>query len=180
MPPPIDFGREEVDRLGNRLVDRFVEAADVLQGLRRVREVVAPQAQHAGAQGTVFGDELADREPRGRAQERMRLRRGFRARLPIRSALGLGLLLRARLGGAQVLRDGLEDLLGMVAQRDVVHLGGRRHGGRELHPLGHDALHVALDEIREAERSGAHAPGYCTDCQPGGGGSAGSTASSFT
>jgi hypothetical protein len=64
-------------RLRNGLVDRFVEADYFLRTRLIQRIGIDPEPQDAGAQRTVFGDELNDVEPAARPQHGVRLGRRF-------------------------------------------------------------------------------------------------------
>jgi hypothetical protein len=65
---PVDALGVTADGLGERLIDRLVKAGDVVDVVDvGLRKALAPEAQDAGAQGAVFGDDLDDIESRGDA-----------------------------------------------------------------------------------------------------------------
>jgi hypothetical protein len=144
----LDHGGVARDRLGQRLVDGFVEAHRVFQvggvGILRLRR---PQAQHARAQRPVFRHQLLDAVTGQQARLGMGFRRGvaFAAR-PL--ALGFLCLFVRRLRRLEIVRDHRQHQLGVVAQFGVVHRQGRRFDGAcEVFPCLQDRLHVGEDEV---------------------------------
>jgi hypothetical protein len=115
----VDLSAEMIDRFGQCLIDRLVEADHVVKvGLGSDRVTLRPQAQYAGSQSPVLGRQLLDIKTAAGAQNRVGLGRSFPGieglpRLP----LGFVKLLPRALLGPQIRRHGLEDLVHMVAQR---------------------------------------------------------------
>lgn len=114
---PLHLEVEVADRLGDGLVDRFVEPDDVLQPCLVEWMGVDPQPQDAGPQRAVLGDELVDVEAASRPQDGVRLRRRVRGPRhlggPPFGLLRLGL---AGLGGGEILGHGLQDVLRVVPE----------------------------------------------------------------
>jgi hypothetical protein len=65
LPRPIDALGVTAKGLGERLVDRLVEAGEILQ-VRQFRsgDALAPESYDAGAKGAIFGDHREQIEPR--------------------------------------------------------------------------------------------------------------------
>ncbi|MNM87975.1 hypothetical protein D3C81_1001700 [compost metagenome] len=137
-------------RFLQRLVYRFIEAQDVVRcRFRRHRYLCHPQAQHAGPHRAKFRRQLRQREADLLAQRAVRGGGRFLARY-FRYARGRFLFsLRRVLDDIHVAHDGLQHLLGMIAQfrfRD----GGPRNGQRpgEEFPLFQDRLQMAGNKAR--------------------------------
>ena len=66
-------------------------------------------------------------------------------------ALGFLVLLLLALVRLDIERDRLEDLLGVVGQRQLGHFAVGRGGfGRERRPFGQDGAHVVADKVGDA------------------------------
>src|SRR5688572_11018154 len=118
-----------------------------LVGLTRVR----PEAKDAGAQRTILGSQLRDREATAPPQQGVGL--GSRCRgadWPQDQASGLFGLLPPRLNRRQILGYSLEDLLRVIAQFvrvQVLRSGQQR--ACELLELHQDTFHLSKDEISQ-------------------------------
>ena len=149
VAPRFHRARELQQRFGHRLIDGFVEAHHVVDGIAGQRLVGRPQAQHGGAQGAVLGDHLVHPEAVVGAAAPVAAGRRFRAGGVRGAALRLVALLGGALRRAQVGHDVAQDQWDVVAQALVVQLRAfRRLGDGEVHRIVEDALHVGLDEIR--------------------------------
>ena len=131
-------------RLRQRLVDRLVEAREVVERAVVLScEMRAPQLDDARPQCPVFGTELQQVEAAQVAQRAVRGGRG-----PFAGSI-------LDLVGLDILGDRLQDRPGVVAQRERSH---RRRGGqeraRERFPFGDDLVHVLIDEAGERQRLG--------------------------
>src|SRR6185437_8906789 len=111
-----------------------------------------PEAQDARTQRPILGGHLVDVEAAAGPKQGVRLR----CRLPgierSRQAPGLPGLFLDRLREIDVLADGDQDLLGVISQRQRVHVRRQRHRSRERFPLREDHLHVAENEIGQLHR----------------------------
>nr|WP_229458867.1 hypothetical protein [Massilia glaciei] len=141
-------GRIAFERLRQGLVDGLVEAGDIFAApVWEVGLVVGPQAQHARAQGAVFGHGVVDTEALEQARRAVQGRLARVARARGRLALALLVLLLGRLARFEVGGDGVEDAGGMVAQGLSVLLARRRDVARETLPFVEDGFHLGADEI---------------------------------
>jgi hypothetical protein len=147
------FGREMQDRLGQRLVHRFVEAHQLEHLVApQPRPALEPEPDHRGAQRAVFGGGLVDVEAGRGTQSSVDLGGGGRLAVEARSAPAR-LLARfpACLRLLHVERDRGQHLGRVIAQRGAVHLGrSRQHRRGERLALGQDRLLVGRDEFGKA------------------------------
>jgi hypothetical protein len=150
VPGSLHLGVEVVDGLADGLVDGLVEPDDVFRSRLVERTGLDPQPEDAGAQRAVLGDELGDVEAAPRPQNRVRLRHRVRgARHHGGPPFGLLPLRLLGLGGGEVLRHSLQDLLRVVTEGERRHARrGREQGGGERLPLRHNGLHVMQDKLR--------------------------------
>ena len=138
-------------RLGQRLVDRFVEADHVARRLGRVRRHMRlPEAQHRCAQRAVFGRQLDQRETDGLAQCAVNGRRAASVDFLNRLPFGLFLLLATGLPGVDVGAEFEQNFARMVAQDEWRHTCRSRNQrlGEDV-PLKQDFLEMRDDKSRE-------------------------------
>ena len=110
----VDLGGIRHGGIGQGLVDRFIEADDVLRrALGDHRAVFLPELEHTGAQGPVLGDELQQRKAAGITQGPVDRRGAVFLGDVVAVRFGLGL--RRRFDLLHVCGDEVQDLLGVVA-----------------------------------------------------------------
>ncbi len=140
--------RKALQRLGQRLVDRFVKAQRLigvgLAGLVGLR----PQLQYAGAQRAKFGNRLFDAKAARHPRRAMALG-GRIERVAGRPSARLFGLLERCLGQFQVVRNGQHHAAGVVAQRGGIHVAGRRNALGKLLPLLQDGFQIISDKRRQ-------------------------------
>lgn len=103
--------------LRHGLVDGFIEADDVLDGVLRERVIGDPQAKNGGTQRPVLGHHLVDVESAFRPQAPMGPCRGLRSVEGARTPFRFRLLLLGILERSQVEHDRLENLRDVIAER---------------------------------------------------------------
>jgi hypothetical protein len=144
----VDAFRVAADGLRDRLVDRLVEAREVVNvALVRLRPAVAPQPQHAGTQRPVLGNDFQQVEPRAQPAHGVLLGSAVQRRcalVPVAVAATSGLVgpLSGTLGRAHVPDGGEEDVARVIAQRQRVHLRARRDAAGERFPLDENRLDI--------------------------------------
>ena len=145
----VHLGHEELERFGQCLIHRLVEAGHVLEVVHRdIRGGGAPQAQDRGPQGPVLRHHLVHFEPAARALHGMGPRRRLgELGVANRHAVRARQLLVLALWPEHVVRDLGEDACRVVAQRKLGHAARHRDpGAGEGHPVAKDRLDVGGDE----------------------------------
>ena len=86
----VDAFRIAANRLGDRLVDRLVEAGEVVNvALVRGRSALTPQTEHAGTQRAVLGNDFQQVEPRAQPADGMLLGSAVQRQRAVVSAVAM-------------------------------------------------------------------------------------------
>jgi len=157
LPRLVDALRVTVYATGKRLIQRLVEACDVVNVVQvRLRKTFSPQAQRAGAQGAVFRDDFGDVKPPAHPIDTMQIR-GVVEPVARRAAgtavpFGLARLLLEALGVLHVARGSEQDRFRIVAQCDNCHSRPGRKAARKRFPFREDRLDIRENEFSQSHR----------------------------
>ncbi len=157
VPRSRDISRISLDRLGECLVNRLVEASNLLEYRLNVSGDgrTTPERQDTCAKRPELADQLRQVEPADVPRPTVARSGRNRSRRPT-NPLGFPRTLILTLARLHVLGDRQEDLAGMVAELRVCHCLGRgKQGPGERIPFFENRLQIGFNEGAEFHRARA-------------------------